>query len=160
MGGTTCREQKTNIEDPLAWTYDSDPHFKGVKHSADLTCSNKEMQKLIDPYVDKLKADQTLYKDSTMPTDPIILKSKTAEIKCSYERPSTFLYNAQKGRPYEVIDLADVHPNQIEVGGIRSYILDEVMQYFGVFLCFLADRPHLIQKIITTEPNTYGMHGI
>ena len=34
------------------------------------------------------------------------------------------------------------------------------MQYFGAFLCFLADKPHLIQKIITTEPNTYGLHTV
>lgn len=34
------------------------------------------------------------------------------------------------------------------------------MQYFGVFLCFLADKPVEIQKIITTKENTYGVHCI
>lgn len=34
------------------------------------------------------------------------------------------------------------------------------MQYFGVFLCFLSDKPNLIQKIITTDQNSYGLHGI
>lgn len=34
------------------------------------------------------------------------------------------------------------------------------MQYFGVFLCFLADKPTLIQKIITSAENSYGLHAI
>lgn len=34
------------------------------------------------------------------------------------------------------------------------------MQYFGVFLCFLSDKPNLIQKIITTDENSYGLHSI
>ena len=41
-----------------------------------------------------------------------------------------------------------------------SIILDEIMQYLGVFLCFLSDKPNLIQKIIVTDENTYGIHGI
>jgi hypothetical protein len=34
------------------------------------------------------------------------------------------------------------------------------MQYLGVFLCFLADKPTLIQKIICTDENTYGLSCI
>lgn len=34
------------------------------------------------------------------------------------------------------------------------------MQYFGVFLCFLAENPHLINEIIVTEPNSYGIHVV
>lgn len=34
------------------------------------------------------------------------------------------------------------------------------MQYFGVFLCFLSDKTNLIQKIITTNENSYGLHCI
>ena len=34
------------------------------------------------------------------------------------------------------------------------------MQYFGVFLCFLADKPTLIKKIISTEENSFGIHVI
>jgi hypothetical protein len=34
------------------------------------------------------------------------------------------------------------------------------MQYFGVFLCFLADKPTLIQKIICSSENSYGLHCI
>lgn len=34
------------------------------------------------------------------------------------------------------------------------------MQYFGVFLCFLADKPALIKKIINTNENSYGIHCI
>ena len=37
---------------------------------------------------------------------------------------------------------------------------DEIMQYFGVFLCFLADKPKLINQIIQTESNTYGLHCV
>lgn len=34
------------------------------------------------------------------------------------------------------------------------------MQYFGVFLCFLANKPTEIAKIITTRENSYGVHAI
>jgi hypothetical protein len=34
------------------------------------------------------------------------------------------------------------------------------MQYFGVFLCFLADKPDEIQKIISTKENSYGVHCV
>jgi hypothetical protein len=34
------------------------------------------------------------------------------------------------------------------------------LQYFGVFLCFLADKPIEIQKIICTKENSYGLHCI
>jgi hypothetical protein len=34
------------------------------------------------------------------------------------------------------------------------------MQYFGVFLCFLAENPHLIDKIILTESNNYGINVV
>ena len=32
------------------------------------------------------------------------------------------------------------------------------MQPFGTFLCFLADHPQLIPKIILTNANSYGIH--
>lgn len=38
--------------------------------------------------------------------------------------------------------------------------VDEVLQYFGTFLCFLADKPNLIKKIIKTDENGYGIHCI
>lgn len=34
------------------------------------------------------------------------------------------------------------------------------MQYFGVFLCFLAENPHLIDRIILTEANSYGVNVV
>lgn len=34
------------------------------------------------------------------------------------------------------------------------------MQYFGVFQCYLADNPDLIDRIILTNPNSYGIHAI
>lgn len=34
------------------------------------------------------------------------------------------------------------------------------MQYFGVFLCFLADKPKLIQQIIQTDSNSFGIHCV
>ena len=34
------------------------------------------------------------------------------------------------------------------------------MQPFGVLLCFLADHPHLIPKIILTQPSSYGIHVV
>lgn len=42
----------------------------------------------------------------------------------------------------------------------RCLNLDELLQYFGVFLCFLAENPHLINEILLTEPNTYGIHAL
>lgn len=35
-----------------------------------------------------------------------------------------------------------------------------MLQYFGVFLCFLAENPHLLNEILLTEPNTYGIHAL
>jgi hypothetical protein len=37
---------------------------------------------------------------------------------------------------------------------------DDALQYFSMFLCFLADKPQLIKRIILTEPNTYGIHAV
>ena len=34
------------------------------------------------------------------------------------------------------------------------------MQPFGVLLCFLADHPQLLGKIIMTDPNSYGIHVV
>ena len=30
------------------------------------------------------------------------------------------------------------------------------MQYFGVFLCFLADHPRVVSELILTDSNSYG----
>jgi hypothetical protein len=38
--------------------------------------------------------------------------------------------------------------------------VDEVMQYLGVFQCYLADNPDLIDRIILTKPNSYGIHAV
>jgi hypothetical protein len=32
------------------------------------------------------------------------------------------------------------------------------MQYFAVFLCFIATNPKIVEEIIITQPNTYGLH--
>lgn len=34
------------------------------------------------------------------------------------------------------------------------------MQYFAVFMCFLADHPKIVEDIILTESNTYGIHAV
>lgn len=34
------------------------------------------------------------------------------------------------------------------------------MQYFGPFLCFLAEFPELINSIIVTDANTYGLYVV
>ena len=35
-----------------------------------------------------------------------------------------------------------------------------MLQYFSVFLCFLADNSHLIRDLVITSPNTFGIHAI
>jgi hypothetical protein len=35
-----------------------------------------------------------------------------------------------------------------------------MMQYFGVFLCYLADHPDIIEKLILTGSNSYGIASI
>lgn len=52
-----------------------------------------------------------------MPTEPILLKSKTAEIKCTYERPQKFLAHRSPKENYKIIDFHEAHPNTIEVKG-------------------------------------------
>ena len=46
------------------------------------------------------------------------------------------------------------------VRGKPFLILDDVMQYFGVFLCYLADHSELIENIILTGSNSYGLHSV
>ena len=43
-----CTEHRTDVEDPFTWTYDSDPHYTGIKHTADLTSRNKDMQNSLE----------------------------------------------------------------------------------------------------------------
>ena len=86
-----------------------------------------------------------------MPSDPIILRSKTAEIKCTYERPYKFLEDGSRNSGYKLIDFHDASPDTIEIKGTKYEYSDEVMQYLGVFLCFLADKANLIKKIILTD---------
>ena len=31
------------------------------------------------------------------------------------------------------------------------------MQYFGVFLCYLADHPEIIDQVLLTGSNSYGI---
>ena len=35
-----------------------------------------------------------------------------------------------------------------------------MMQYFGVFLCYLADHPEIIDKVLLTGSNSYGIASI
>lgn len=51
MGGHSCTQQKTEIDDPLAVMFEADIREKNVEHSDDIKCRNKEMQKLIDKFV-------------------------------------------------------------------------------------------------------------
>jgi hypothetical protein len=78
-----------------------------------------------------------------MKSDPIILRSlssKESEVKCTFERPYAFLNDPTTGRgkKYKIVDFADCKPSQIIIRGTILIIVDEVLQYFGVFLCFLA----------------------
>lgn len=34
------------------------------------------------------------------------------------------------------------------------------MQYFGVFLCFLADHPKIVSDIILTESSSFGILAV
>lgn len=52
-----------------------------------------------------------------MSSDPIILKSKFNEIRCSYQRPYKFLSDGVKGQPYKLIDYHDSQASYIEVKG-------------------------------------------
>ena len=97
--------------------------------------------------------NKTLYKDPKISSNPLTLRSKTNEIKCIYLRPYEFLQDLTEGTSYKLIDRYDSHPDAIEVH-------DDVMQYFGTFLCFLSNKENLIRKIIITQENTYGLHCV
>lgn len=76
-------------------------------------------------------------------------------MNCTFERPHIFLNDPSdlskgKSRKYKVVDYADCKPSQI-------IIRDEIMQSFGILLCFLADHPHLLHNIILTDTNSYGL---
>lgn len=57
-----------------------------------------------------------------MSSEPIILKSKSQELRCSYQRPYKFLIDGVKGEPYKLIDYHDSQASYIEVKGISSHI--------------------------------------
>lgn len=57
-----------------------------------------------------------------MPSDPIILKSKSAELRCSYQRPYKFLSDGVRGQPYKLIDYHDSQASCIEVKGTYGNI--------------------------------------
>lgn len=68
-------------------------------------------------------------------------------------RPYKFLNDAENGKPYKIFPSNDSN---------RDYILvrDEVMQYFGVFLCFLADHPKIVADLILTESSSFGLLAV
>ena len=39
-------------------------------------------------------------------------------------------------------------------------VRDEVLQYFGIFLCFLSGHPQIVSKLILTESNTFGVLAV
>ena len=80
------------------------------------------MQKNLEALTESLRKDKTLYLDSSMPSQPILLRSKTAEIKCTYERPYKFLEDAQVQSGYKLIDFHDASPDTIEIKGIKCVI--------------------------------------
>jgi hypothetical protein len=58
--------------------------------------------------------------------EPLILKSVSGdyEIKCTYERPYTFLKNpaSGKGKKYKIIDVGDSKASHVLVRGINMNI--------------------------------------
>jgi hypothetical protein len=68
-------------------------------------------------------------------------------------RPYKFLLDVEKGKTYKIVSIQDSKADYILLN-------DEAMQYFAVFLCFLADRPHIIDDLILTKENTYGIHVV
>ena len=122
MGGQVCGEQKmqdSDKNDTMPWLIEVDKREKGVEHTDDIKCRNKGDQELINELVKTLKIEKSLYKDPSMPTDPIILRSKTAEIKCTYERPYKFLDDAVRNSDYKLIDFHEALPDTIQVKGTR-----------------------------------------
>lgn len=86
---------------------------------------------------------------------PLKLVSDGKEVHCHFERPEQFLRREgdQKNKIYRIINEENCRPSNI-------LMADDVMQYFGVFLCYLADHPELIKTIILTGPNSYGIASI
>lgn len=76
-----------------------------------------------------------------------------AQIQAAFLRPYKFLLDVEKGKTYKIVSSQDSKADYILLN-------DEAMQYFAVFLCFLADRPHIIDDLILTKENTYGIHVV
>jgi hypothetical protein len=58
---------------------------------------------------------------------------------------------------YKIVEPGDSSPSQIIIRGILFSYADEVMQPFGALLCFLAEHPQLLQNLILTDSNSYGI---
>ena len=81
------------------------------------------------------------------------------EFKCTFNRPYQFLKDqfAAKGKKYKIFEEGDSNSSSIFTKSNIKMYLDDALQYFSVFLCFLADHSSLIKEIILTEANTYGI---
>lgn len=164
MGQNSCvpcssEQIQTEVQaNNFAFEYGEDTHEPKIDHEDDLTSRSSEIEPILFDCQQRLRTTSRLFKDPTMRTDPIMLRSFSGgenSLNCTFERPHIFLNDPSdlskgKSRKYKVVDYADCKPSQI-------IIRDEIMQSFGILLCFLADHPHLLHNIILTDTNSYGL---
>ena len=107
-----------------------------IQHQDHIPCYLDSIKHNLDDAEERLRASEKRFMDIKISSEPLILKSGDKQLHCTFERPEHFLKRDADLRQkiYKVFEIDNCRPSNI-------CIKDDMMQYFGVFLCYLADHP-------------------
>lgn len=77
MGGNFCGVGNHNFEtERLKALFGEDPKEKDIDHPLHMKFLDENLETKLGPICDKLYDNRTMYKDPTMSTDPILLRTE------------------------------------------------------------------------------------
>jgi hypothetical protein len=125
MGSSICTPNHVEVEfnnNPLDYAFAEDALEARIPHEDSIICRVRDIEQNLNDCQEKLKISEKLYKDPTMKSDPVILRSlssRDSEVKCTFERPYVFLNdpNSGRGKKYKIVDFADCKSSQIIIRG-------------------------------------------
>lgn len=106
MGQNFCGEAPYKVDPERLKIKDGiDANEKDIDHQSAEMYKDQRIKDILDPIVENVERNRTMYKDTNMPSDPLILKTNDRDdIMCTFERPYIFLNEVKKGVPYQVYD--------------------------------------------------------
>ena len=158
MGEICSRDNnQAHFSDSLfQYAYDEDNKEIRIMHDDHIECSDPYVQKNLKDCQERLKKSQKLFKDNSVKTDAIILKSLTAQgaqIKCTFERPYVFLNDstAARRKSYKIVNKLDSKSSQIVLRGIQCLI--------QIKLCSTLLFSYAISLIILDQSHKFYSQG-